>query len=350
MLERLFDVFGYMFDGAPGSLAAFRLVVDHKAGQRNESSFSLWCMAPEVVFSSMARECQSVLLASGTLAPMHSFVSELQVPFEHQIEATHVINTSRQLWFGTIGLDSEGAALNASFKAMSLPMLDAIGRAVRSYCTIVPNGVLCFLPSYSALEKLVQRWKATSTWSAIESSKAIFVEPKQAGQKFDAVMAEYYQSAQGDGALLLCVCRGKASEGLNFADHNARAVLIVGIPYPSVKDPKIDLKRKYNDAAAKSKGLLTGSRWYKLQVHARTHARTHRHFVLLIRLSAVVSAIVMTTALLCSSTSGVYIDTLSVDTHAMRMHKRLRFPEAHTYSCTVPHKTPCAHARMHLYT
>lgn len=31
------------------------------------------------------------------------------------------------------------------------------------------------------------------------------------------------------GALFLAVCRGKVSEGLDFADHNARAVICVSV-------------------------------------------------------------------------------------------------------------------------
>jgi Rad3-related DNA helicase len=31
---------------------------------------------------------------------------------------------------------------------------------------------------------------------------------------------------------MLAVCRGKLSEGLDFSDDFARAVIIVGIPYP----------------------------------------------------------------------------------------------------------------------
>ncbi len=31
---------------------------------------------------------------------------------------------------------------------------------------------------------------------------------------------------------MLAVCRGKLSEGLDFSDDAARAVIIVGIPYP----------------------------------------------------------------------------------------------------------------------
>lgn len=39
-----------------------------------------------------------------------------------------------------------------------------------------------------------------------------------------------------DGALLIAVCRGKVSEGLDFTDDNARAVVAVGIPFPNIKD------------------------------------------------------------------------------------------------------------------
>lgn len=34
------------------------------------------------------------------------------------------------------------------------------------------------------------------------------------------------------GAILMGVCRGRISEGLDFSDNAARCVIIVGIPYP----------------------------------------------------------------------------------------------------------------------
>jgi len=35
----------------------------------------------------------------------------------------------------------------------------------------------------------------------------------------------------------------QASEGIDFADGNARCVMVVGIPFPNVKDSKVGLKR-----------------------------------------------------------------------------------------------------------
>jgi len=63
---------------------------------------------------------------------------------------------------------------------------------------------------------------------------------------YAAVMAP---SAEGegahDGAILMGVCRGRISEGLDFSDRAARCVIVVGIPYPQLMDPRVVLKQEY---------------------------------------------------------------------------------------------------------
>lgn len=39
--------------------------------------------------------------------------------------------------------------------------------------------------------------------------------------------------------MLVCVCRGKLSEGIDFADDAARAIFVIGVPYPCVNDPRV---------------------------------------------------------------------------------------------------------------
>jgi regulator of telomere elongation helicase 1 len=63
-------------------------------------------------------------------------------------------------------------------------------------------------------------------------------------------MDDYYRNIFEDdrkGAILMGVCRGRISEGLDFSDNAARCVIIVGVPYPQVNDPKIILKQDYLD-------------------------------------------------------------------------------------------------------
>lgn len=40
------------------------------------------------------------------------------------------------------------------------------------------------------------------------------------------------KSSKLNGAILMGVCRGRISEGLDFSDNAARCVIMVGIPYP----------------------------------------------------------------------------------------------------------------------
>ncbi|KAL0597043.1 Fanconi anemia group J protein, partial [Plecturocebus cupreus] len=99
-----------------------------------------------------------------------------------------------------------------------------------------PHAQLHFL-----LEKLKERWLSTGLWHNLELVKTVIVEP-QGGEKtdFDALLQVYYDAikykGEKDGALLVAVCRGKVSEGLDFSDDNARAVITIGIPFPNVKD------------------------------------------------------------------------------------------------------------------
>ena len=50
---------------------------------------------------------------------------------------------------------------------------------------------------------------------------------------------------QGTGALLFAVVGAKLSEGLNFADDLARAVVIVGLPFANLSSPELRERMNY---------------------------------------------------------------------------------------------------------
>lgn len=101
------------------------------------------------------------------------------------------------------------------------------------------------------------------------------MEPKDKND-FNKAMDTFYAKIQDPalvGAIFFAVCRGKASEGIDFSGNRARAVIITGIPYPAFKDPKVMLKRQFLDDQYREmqlKGetglsLLSGDAWYKQQ-------------------------------------------------------------------------------------
>ena len=69
------------------------------------------------------------------------------------------------------------------------------------------------------------------------------------------------------GAILFTVLRGKLSEGVDFKDKVARAVFIIGVPFVSIKDISISLKKEYLDRRCqdpKDNYPLSGEHWYTL--------------------------------------------------------------------------------------
>lgn len=83
------------------------------------------------------------------------------------------------------------------------------------------------------------------------------------------------QIAAKNKGILMCVSRGKLSEGLNFENNLARACLVVGIPYLLVNDSKVNLKKLYLDQTYQMLAELeqelqpqyqriTGDYWYKM--------------------------------------------------------------------------------------
>ena len=67
------------------------------------------------------------------------------------------------------------------------------------------------------------------------SGKKIYWESQEGD--YHKMMEEYYsdidKTGRGTtGAILMGVCRGRLSEGLDFKDRKARLVIVIGIPYP----------------------------------------------------------------------------------------------------------------------
>eukprot|EP00667_Euglena_gracilis_P002857 EG_transcript_2862 len=228
----------------------------------------LHCMNAGIGFEHLRRDVRTTVLASGTLSPMHFVATELRHPFAHRLQATHVVDLPRQVCALTLGVAPTGAPLRGTFQhAHTAAYHAALGQALLALCRAIPQGVLCFLPSYALLDAVVRRWRASPLWAQLQELKSVFVEPKNAAS-FGQVMAAYRErclaGTGGGGALFLAVCRGKVSEGLDFKDGMARGVLVASIPFASVGDPLVDQKRRYNTRqACRHPGeVMSGDEWY----------------------------------------------------------------------------------------
>lgn len=258
-----------------------RRVLEPPAADR-QIELQIECLNPAVGFQQLVGPdgARSVNLVSGTLAPLDSFDAELGVPFTQRLNGRHVINSAHQVFARTIrqvrlpGPGGRTVDLNGSMNARKKQQqgadsgadayFDALGHAVLSILERVPGGVLVALPSYGLLQSLITRWSTPESgcMRRIESVRHVFYEPRNAtAEDFQAVMELYTEqvgaadrerdSLAGDGlklksAVLFIVCRGRASEGIDFKDAQARAVIAISIPFAAAADPVIEEKQLFN--------------------------------------------------------------------------------------------------------
>ncbi|KAJ3125736.1 hypothetical protein HK098_008258 [Nowakowskiella sp. JEL0407] len=246
----------------------YSFFVTHTLNRQNKivlRKFKIHCLDPSLCFTQVSEQARSIILTSGTLAPMQSIKHELGVDFKITLEASHVVK-KEQLWVGVIPFTPDTPIeLKGVFgNRKNTAYLDGLGKAILRIMQLTPDGMLVFLPSYTFMNDLVDRWKVTGLYDGLEECKKLYFEPRKIGNvEFSGMVKRY----QGDvesrcGAAFFCIYRGKMSEGIDFAGRLARTVVAVGIPYPSYTDICVAKKREYNDL---HNPFLKGLQWYETQ-------------------------------------------------------------------------------------
>ncbi|XP_051957724.1 LOW QUALITY PROTEIN: regulator of telomere elongation helicase 1-like [Xyrauchen texanus] len=233
---------------------------------------SYWCFSPGFSMQDLLKQgvC-SIILTSGTLSPLSSFTCEMQIPFPVSLENPHVIQRD-QIFVSVIDKGPDGVRLSTAFERRFVPEnMSSMGNTVVNLTKVVPHGLLVFFPSYPVMDKTLEFWRANGHAERIEHVKPMFIEPRSKGT-FTEVIDGYYDKVndpKSSGGSFFAVCRGKASEGLDFADTYGRGVVITGLPFPPRMDPRVVLKMQYLDEMCKNKTsgvkYLSGQEWYRQQ-------------------------------------------------------------------------------------
>uniref|UniRef100_A0A8I3X0W9 Regulator of telomere elongation helicase 1 n=1 Tax=Callithrix jacchus TaxID=9483 RepID=A0A8I3X0W9_CALJA len=298
-LQKLADIIQIVFSVDPsefgpdfleglGALRSYKVHIHHDAGHWRAAQqsdawsttaarkpgkvLSYWCFSPGHSMRELVRQgVRTLILTSGTLAPVSSFALEMQIPFPVCLENPHIID-KHQIWVGVVPRGPDGAQLSSAFdRRYSEECLSSLGKALGNIARVVPYGLLVFFPSYPVMEKSLEFWRARDLARKIEALKPLFVEPRSKGS-FSETISAYYErvtSPGSTGAAFLAVCRGKASEGLDFSDTNGRGVIVTGLPYPPRMDPRVVLKMQFLDEMKGQGGaggqFLSGQEWYRQQ-------------------------------------------------------------------------------------
>ncbi|GMH37031.1 hypothetical protein BSKO_04904 [Bryopsis sp. KO-2023] len=278
-LVKAFDAMDRPEHGAPEYHKAFRVhyrlvSTGKKASGPPIKQIAFWCFSPAIAMRQLCLAgMTSLILTSGTLSPMDTFAHELKLKFPIRLENNHVIKPT-QAWVGVVPVGPSNHPMDSSYKCRDDPRYkDDLGSAIVNFSRVVPDGLLVFFPSYIVMQGCLDHWKVTrdgnpSIWERILQYKQIVVEPRESSL-FQTAIDDYrkkLRSPLSSGCVFFSVCRGKVSEGLDFADSMGRAVIVAGIPYAQLKEPQVILKREVLDAQLKHNkggGGLSGAQWYK---------------------------------------------------------------------------------------
>lgn len=213
----------------------------------------LLCFSPKPCFDQLiGLRPKSIILTSGTLAPLKSIEADLGYSFPVQIECSHVAKPEQVLV--AICTQNQGCKFDFRLKNRNnnKDLDKKLAESITELITTIPYGNLIFFPSFSFL----QSFEEEHGHNLRRAGKQIFVEPRSTSSQ--PYVLNQYKNNCAKGAVMLAVCRGKLSEGLDFGDEYSRGVSIVGIPFPNVTDYAIELKRQWLDDT--KSGL--GGKWY----------------------------------------------------------------------------------------
>ncbi|KAI9370807.1 hypothetical protein BJX61DRAFT_513947 [Aspergillus egyptiacus] len=189
------------------------------------------CLDAAIAIKPVFDRFSSVIITSGTLSPLEMYPKMLG--FTAVIQESYSMTLARRSFLPMIVTrGSDQAQISSGFQIRNDPgVVRNYGNILLEFSRITPDGIVVFFPSYLYMESIISMWQGMGILDSIWNYKLILVETPDAQES--SLALETYRTAccNGRGAILLCVARGKVSEGIDFDHHYGRAVLCIGVPF-----------------------------------------------------------------------------------------------------------------------
>ncbi|KAF2420768.1 tfiih complex helicase [Tothia fuscella] len=189
------------------------------------------CLDAAIAIKPVFDRFSSVIITSGTISPLDMYPRMLG--FEAVVQESYAMTLARKSFLPMIVTrGSDQGVLSSSFTIRNDPsVVRNYGNLLTEFCKLTPDGIVVFFPSYLYMESIISMWQGMGILDTIWKYKLILVETPDSQET--SLALETYRTAcnNGRGAVLLCVARGKVSEGIDFDHHYGRTVLCIGVPF-----------------------------------------------------------------------------------------------------------------------
>lgn len=189
------------------------------------------CLDAAIAIKPVFDRFSSVIITSGTISPLEMYPKMLD--FTTVVQESYAMTLARRSFLPMIiTRGSDQAPVSTSFQVRNEPsVVRNYGNLLTEFARITPDGMVVFFPSYLYMESIISMWQGMGILDEVWKYKLILVETPDAQET--SLALETYRTAccNGRGAVLLCVARGKVSEGIDFDHQYGRTVLCIGVPF-----------------------------------------------------------------------------------------------------------------------
>ncbi|KAJ2901261.1 DNA repair helicase rad15 [Zalerion maritima] len=189
------------------------------------------CLDAAIAIKPVFERFSSVIITSGTISPLDMYPKMLG--FDAVIQESYSMTLGRRSFLPMIVTrGGDQAAISTSFQVRNEPsVVRNYGSLLTEFAKLTPDGLVVFFPSYLYMESIISMWHGMGILDEVWKYKLVLVETPDAQETSMAL--ETYRTAccNGRGAVLLCVARGKVSEGIDFDHQYGRTVLCIGVPF-----------------------------------------------------------------------------------------------------------------------
>ncbi|EAS32353.3 DNA repair helicase rad15 [Coccidioides immitis RS] len=203
------------------------------------------CLDAAIAIKPVFERFGSVIITSGTLSPLEMYPKMLG--FQTVLQESYSMTLARRSFLPMIVTrGSDQAQISSAFKIRNDPgVVRNYGNLLLEFSRITPDGIVVFFPSYLYMESIISMWQGMGILDSIWNYKLILVETPDSQES--SLALETYRTAccNGRGAILLCVARGKVSEGIDFDHHYGRAVLCIGVPFQYTESPILKARLRF---------------------------------------------------------------------------------------------------------
>ncbi|KAH0537718.1 DNA-dependent ATPase of the nucleotide excision repair factor 4 complex [Glutinoglossum americanum] len=189
------------------------------------------CLDAAIAIKPVFDRFSSVIITSGTISPLEMYPKMLG--FATVVQESYTMTLARRSFLPMIVTrGSDQVAISSGFQIRNEPsVVRNYGNLVMEFSKLTPDGIVVFFPSYLYMESIISMWQGMGILDEVWKYKLILVETPDSQET--SLALETYRTAccNGRGAVLLCVARGKVSEGIDFDHHYGRSVICIGVPF-----------------------------------------------------------------------------------------------------------------------